>query len=191
MKANARPARSAAAADAARDASERFDIRAIYDAHGNFVWLSLQRLGVRPADMEDVAQEVFMIVHRRLDSFDRMTRITTWLFGICLRVAANYRRRRRWTREVLTGNSTDDRPSLVAAADDLLARRDDRHLAEWALGRLDLEKRATFVMFEVEALPCEEIAKIMNVPVGTVYSRLHAARRQLEKVIARGLRRRL
>ena len=78
---------------------------------------------------------------------------------------------------------------MVVAADDLLARREERHLAEWALSRLTIEKRATFVMFEVEALSCEEIAKIMNVPIGTVYSRLHAARHQLEKVIARGLRR--
>ena len=136
--------------------------------------------------MDDVAQEVFLIVHRRLDTFDRSTRFTTWLFGICMRVAANYRRRRRWTLEVPAVDSNDDGPSMVVAADDLLARREERHLAEWALGRLDIEKRATFVMFEVEALSCEEIAKIMNVPVGTVYSRLHAARRQLEKVVARG-----
>ena len=134
--------------------------------------------------------EVFMIVHRRLDTFDRNTRITTWLFGICMRVAANYRRRRRWALEVPAVDSNDDRPSMVVAADDLLARREERHLAEWALSRLNIEKRATFVMFEVESLSCEEIAKIMNVPVGTVYSRLHTARRQLEKVVARNLRRR-
>jgi RNA polymerase sigma-70 factor (ECF subfamily) len=130
-----------------------------------------------------------MIVHRRLDSFDQEGRITTWLFGICLRVAANYRRRRRSSHEVLASDSSDERPSTQAAADDLLVRREERHLAERALSRLDVAKRATFVMFEVESLSCEEIARIMNVPLGTVHSRLHAARRQLEKVIARGAKR--
>jgi RNA polymerase sigma-70 factor, ECF subfamily len=190
MRAKARPTGSSAADDPARDSTEPLDIRSIYDAHGDFIWLSLQRLGVQPADMDDVAQEVFMIVHRRLDSFDRKTRLATWLFGICLRVAANYRRRSRARHEVLAGDAHDDRPSTLVAADDLLARREERHFAEWALSHLDVEKRATFVMFEVESLACEEIAKIMNVPLGTVYSRLHAARRQIEKVIARGRRRR-
>jgi RNA polymerase sigma-70 factor, ECF subfamily len=188
MKANAKPARSAPAGEPGREA-EPLEIRTIYESHAKFVWLSLQRLGVKSPDMDDVAQEVFLIVHRRLDTFDRNTELTSWLFGICLRVAANYRRRRRWTFEVPAGDSNDDRPSTLVAADDLLARREERHLAERALGRLGIEKRATFIMFEVEALSCEEIAKIMNVPVGTVYSRLHAARRELERAITRGLRR--
>jgi len=190
MRANANPAGSVTSKERVRDSSEPLDIRAIYDAHAGFVWLSLQRLGVQPADLDDVAQEVFMVVHRRLESFDRTGRLTTWLFGICLRVAANYRRRRRSSPEVLLGDSGDDGSSILAAPDNLLARREERHLADWALGRLDVEKRATFVMFEVESLSCEEIAKIMNVPVGTVYSRLHAARQQLEKAIARRFRRR-
>ena len=190
MRANAKRAGSSTTGERSRDSNEPLDVSAIDDVDASFVWLSLQRLGVQPADMDDVAQEVFMIVHRRLDSFDRNTRITTWLFGICLRAAANYRRGRRSRREVLAGDATDGGLSAFAAADDLLARREERHVAEWALSHLDMEKRATFVMFEVESLSGEEIAKIMNVPLGTVYSRLHAARRQLEKVVARYVRRR-
>lgn len=161
------------------------EVRAIYRAHARFVWLSLQRLGVHPSDVEDVAQDVFLIVHRRLNSYDRRARITTWLFGICMRVAANYRRRRRWTWEVLTAGSEDRRPAAGALADDLLVRREERRLAEQALARLHVSKRATFVMFEIESLSCQEIAELMNVPIGTVYSRLYAARRQLERFIAR------
>ena len=166
------------------------EVRTIYSAHGRFVWLSLQRLGIHPSDLDDVAQDVFMVVHRRLDTFDRRSRITTWLFGICMRVAANYRRRRRWTREVLSGGAEDERPATLVAADDILVRREERELAERALDRLDVAKRATFVMFEIESLSCLEIADLMNVPVGTVYSRLHGARRQLERTIARDLKRR-
>jgi RNA polymerase sigma-70 factor, ECF subfamily len=171
-------------------ALEALDVRAIYRAHGRFVWLSLQRLGVQPSDLDDVAQDVFMVVHRRLDTFDRRSRVTTWLFGICMRVAANYRRRRRWTLEVLSGGGNEERPAALIAADDVLVRREEREIAERALDRLDVAKRATFVMFELESLTCLEIAELMNVPIGTVYSRLHGARRQLEKVIARDLKRR-
>jgi len=166
------------------------DVHNIYREHARFVWLSLQRLGIHPSDLDDIAQDVFMIVHRRLGTFDRRARVSTWLFGICMRVAANYRRRRRWTREVLTGGSDDDRPSALAAADDILVRREQREIAERALNRLEVAKRATFVMFELESLSCLEIAEIMNVPVGTVYSRLHSARRQLEKTLSRELARR-
>src|SRR6185503_9664392 len=166
------------------------DVRTIYRENGRFVWLSLQRLGIHPSDLDDIAQDVFMVVHRRLDTFDRRARISTWLFGICMRVAANYRRRRRWTREVLSGGCEDERPSALAAADDILVRREQRELAERALNRLEVAKRATFVMFELESLSCLEIAEVMNVPVGTVYSRLHSARRQLEKALSRDLARR-
>jgi RNA polymerase sigma-70 factor (ECF subfamily) len=169
---------------------EVLEVRTIYREHARFVWLSLQRLGIHPSDLDDVAQDVFMIVHRRLDTFDRRARISTWLFGICMRVAANYRRRRRWTREVLAGGSEDDRPAALDAADDILVRREQREIAERALNRLEVAKRATFVMFELESLSCLEIAEVMNVPVGTVYSRLHSARRQLEKHLSRDLARR-
>jgi len=181
---------AAAAVPELAEPEASLDVRTIYRDQGRFVWLSLQRLGINPSDLDDVAQDVFMIVHRRLDTFDRRARITTWLFGICMRVAANYRRRRRWTREVLSGGSEDERPAALVAADDVLVRREQRELAERALNRLEVAKRATFVMFEIESLSCLEIAEVMNVPVGTVYSRLHSARRQLEKAMSRDLARR-
>jgi RNA polymerase sigma-70 factor, ECF subfamily len=172
------------------DLTRALDVRTIYRDQGRFVWLSLQRLGIHPSDLDDVAQDVFMIVHRRLDTFDRRARISTWLFGICMRVAANYRRRRRWTREVLSGGGEDERPAALTAADEVLVRREQREIAERALNRLEVAKRATFVMFEIESMSCLEIAEVMNVPVGTVYSRLHSARRQLEKALTRDLARR-
>jgi len=172
------------------DLTPALDVRTIYRDNGRFVWLSLQRLGIHPSDLDDVAQDVFMIVHRRLDTFDRRARVTTWLFGICMRVAANYRRRRRWTREVLSGGGEDERPAALAGADEVLVRREQREIAERALNRLEVAKRATFVMFELESMSCLEIAEVMNVPVGTVYSRLHSARRQLEKALTRDLARR-
>jgi RNA polymerase sigma-70 factor (ECF subfamily) len=159
-------------------------IRTIYEEHARFVWLSLQRLGVRHADLDDLAHDVFVVAHRRLDSFDGSSRMTTWLFGICVRVAANYRRRRQNSHEVPAGVSGKDNPATAVPVDELLVLRERRLLAETVLGQLVLEQRAVFVMYEIEALPCTEIADLIGVPIGTVYSRLHAARKKIEKLVS-------
>jgi len=159
-------------------------IQTIYEEHARFVWLNLQRLGVRHADLEDLAHDVFVVAHRRLDSFDRHSRMTTWLFGICMRVAANYRRRRQNSFEIPTGVKGDNRPATGVPVDELLVLREQRALAESVLGQLPLEQRAVFVMYEIEALPCSEIAAVLGVPVGTVYSRLHVARKRIENLVS-------
>ena len=86
---------------------------AIHAEHGDFVWRSLQRLGVRDADLDDMLQEVFIVVHRKLDSFDHSSRIRTWLFGICLRVAAGYRRSARFRREELSDRLPETRDAAA------------------------------------------------------------------------------
>ena len=159
-------------------------IRMIYEEHARFVWLNLQRLGVRHADLDDLAHDVFVVAHRRLDSFDGSSRMTTWLFGICMRIAANYRRRRQNSYEIPTGLSGKNKPATGVPVDELLVLRERRKLAETVLGQLVLGQRAVFVMYEIEALPCTEIAEILGVPIGTVYSRLHAARKRIEKLVS-------
>jgi RNA polymerase sigma-70 factor (ECF subfamily) len=161
-------------------------VRTIYDEHAGFVWLTLQRLGVRPADLDDLAQDVFVIVHRRRDTFDGTSRMTTWLFGICKRVAANYRRRRgRAPFKGTIGTRAREQPTVQAAADEMLMRREDRAIAEQIVASLSLEKRAVFTMFEIEGFTCQEIADVIGIPIGTVYSRLHAARTQIEGILSR------
>src|SRR4051794_34160625 len=141
----------------------RLTIRRIYEEHARFVWLSLQRLGVRHANLDDLAHDVFVVAHRRLDSFDRSSRMTSWLFGICIRVAANYRRRRQNSSEIPTGASGENRPATAVPVDELLVLREQRLRAEAVLGQLVLEQRAVFVMYEVEAMPCAEIADLLGV----------------------------
>jgi RNA polymerase sigma-70 factor (ECF subfamily) len=164
------------------------DVRAIHEAHADFVWASLQRLGVRDADLEDCLQEVFIVVHRRLDSYDGTSKVTTWLFGIAMRVAAAHRRRAHVRRERATEH--DDLPEdpdaeHPMAADEVAARNQARKRLEEILDSMDLERRAVFVMFEVEELSCEDIAAMVGVPVGTVYSRLHKARKEFQTALAR------
>jgi len=180
-------ARTVGAGDAAKavDAAASAAVTRIYLANADFVWRSLQRLGIRDADLDDVLQEVFVVVHQRLHTFDGSAKMTTWLFGICLRVASAYRRRgfRRNETSVADPPEPTDRESASPEQD--LAAAESRRRLELLLCELDLEKRAVFVMFEVDEMPCEEIAQILGVPVGTVYSRLHAARSAFQKALAR------
>jgi RNA polymerase sigma-70 factor (ECF subfamily) len=160
------------------------DAAALYTEHAQFVWLSLQRLGVREPDLEDLLQEVFMVVHQQLPNFEGRSKATTWLFGICFRVAAAHRRRAYRRREEL-GN---EKAEQMAASDDpeeLTAALQARRQLDAALDTLELEKRAVFVMFEIDGLSCQEIANIVDVPVGTVYSRLHSARADFQKALGR------
>jgi RNA polymerase sigma-70 factor (ECF subfamily) len=162
-------------------------VHSIYEAHATFVALTLHRLGVQPIDVEDLAHEVFLVVHRRFGSFDGSSRVTTWLFGICRRVAANYRRGRERTSPGGHRDAALEPESIQIPPDELLTREEDLAVAHQILSRLDGVYRHVFVMFVLETRSCPEIAQIMNVPVGTVYSRLHGARRQIGK-IARTLR---
>lgn len=159
-------------------------VKSIYEEYARFVWLTLQRFGVRSTDVADVAHDVFVVVHRRIDTFDSTSRMTTWLFGICLRVAANYRRRQRRTlsEAALRAHANDD--AVQVPVDEVLARRQASAEAERVLAKLSLEKRAVFVMFEIENLSCQEIADLMGIPIGTVYSRLYGARAQIERIIS-------
>jgi len=161
------------------------DLSAIYGERAEFVWLTLQRLGVRHADLDDLAHDVFLVAHRKLERYDGSSRVTTWLFGICLRVAANYRRRAHVRLErPMGGAETYERVADAVEPEEVLGLREARARLSLVLDRIDLTKRAVFVMFEVEGLSCAEIAEQLGIPVGTVYSRLHAARRAFAQAFA-------
>lgn len=162
------------------------DVATVHDRHVDFVWKTLQRLGVRPADLEDALQDVFVVVHRRLDSFNGSSLLTTWLFGICLRVAIAHRRRGHVRRE----QASDELETSLEADTDAgpealtLARQRQRQLV-LVLDSLEPHRRAVFVMFELEAMSAPAIARSLGIPLGTVYSRLAAARVDFKKAFER------
>lgn len=167
------------------------DLQSIHAAHGDFVWLCLQRLGVRQADLPDVHQEVFLVVHRKLHTYDGRGPFRSWLFGICRGKAAGYRRLAWFRREEPTDAVQDWRDE--AADFDVEMALDERKrkmMVRGILDKLDVDKRAVFVMYELEGLSCETIATTIGLPVGTVYSRLFHARKEFEKaarkMMARG-----
>jgi RNA polymerase sigma-70 factor (ECF subfamily) len=161
------------------------DVAQLYRDHAAFVWTSLQRLGIRGPDLEDALQEVFVVVHKRIASFDSRSKVTTWLFGICLRVASAHRRRGFRRNETSVADPPEREGAIADTPEEDLSVRESRRRLEALLDELDLEKRAVFVMFELEEMSCDEIAQVFGVPIGTVYSRLHAARQDFQKALAR------
>ena len=162
----------------------------LYDRHFDFVWRSLRRLGVASSDLHDVSQEVFLVVHRRLADFEGRSKVTTWLFSICLHAARDRRRRAHVRREVPDATFVEDVADLGADAPSLLERRDDFELFEAALASMDLDQRAVFTLFELEGVRGPEIAETLEIPLGTAYSRLRLAREAFRRAVMRGLARR-
>ncbi len=143
-----------------------------------FVARMLGRVGVPSADLEDAVQEVFLVAHRRGGFTRGRACEKTWLAEIALRVASNLRRtkRRRPTCQDETALG-----QVSAQGADPLARADVRQQLERvtaALEQLSQESRLVFVMIEIEQASAEEVAQAQGVAVGTVYSRLHTARKQ-------------
>jgi len=159
----------------AQGQARELDAEQVYEQNADFVWRSLQHLGVRDADLEDLGQEVFVTVHRRLSSFDGRSKLTTWLFGICLHLAQRHRRRAYFRFELLHAEPPERVELETPEA--RYAGEQSRQRLERLLDKLSPERRATFVLFEIEGMSCEEIAELTAVPVGTVYSRLHLARK--------------
>jgi len=157
----------------------------VYREHFRFVWRSLRRLGVPESDVADSAQDVFLVVHRRLGEFEGRSKMTTWLFGIALRVARDRRRlahnRRRSDDENALEEAADETVDVAADAE----RRQGLRQLEEILDGLSLEQRAVFTLFEMEGLGGDAIAEMLEIPVGTVHSRLRLAREAFERNLKR------
>jgi RNA polymerase sigma-70 factor (ECF subfamily) len=143
---------------------------------------TLRRLGVAERDVEDYAHEVFLAVHRELPKYDPGRPIRPWLFAFCFRVASHYRRKAR--REVID-ETTAEREDLREGADAVVEREQQRRLVLLALDGLELERRAVFVLHELDGVTCEQIARTLEIPVGTVYSRLRVAREEFAAKVKR------
>jgi len=158
--------------------------RALYDAHVDFVWRNLRRLGVSLAEVDDRTQEVFVVAHRRWATFeDHGHGPRAWLFQILLRVVSDARRHRRRHPEDADGGVAEGRRSEPASQLDDIARREAVEQLDRALARIEVGRRAVLVLHEIEEMTAPEIAKAMNLPLNTVYSRLRVARDELERAL--------
>lgn len=167
----------------ATGAQLRFD--AVYDEWFEFVWRSARRLGVHEAALDDVAQDVFLVVYRRLAEFEGRSSLKTWLFGITLRVVADWRRTKRRKGGLSELPGEDVLACARSGPSDELERAESARLLASILAELDDDKREVFVMIELEELTAPEVASVLSVPLNTVYSRLRVAREEFERSLAR------
>jgi RNA polymerase sigma-70 factor (ECF subfamily) len=154
----------------------------IYEEHFDFVWRGLRRLGVPAASIDDAVPDVFLVVHRRLADFEGRSSLKTWVFGIAVRVARDHQRllRRKGWRAPLDTSIPDAAPGPI----ELFARAEAVRELDRILGTLDEDKRAVFILAEIEQMAAPEIAETLGVKMNTVYSRLRAARRAVEAALA-------
>lgn len=161
----------------------------IYAAHADFVFRNLRRLGVHESLIDDAVQDVFLVVHRRLGDFEARAQVTTWLFGIVLRVAQSYRRsamRRRARLSDAPSAEVEQIPMTAAESPaETLERREASALLHRLLEELDDDKRAMLVCVELEQLTVPEAAESLGLNLNTAYGRLRAARAAFNEAVAR------
>ena len=146
----------------------------------------VRAMGGPEADREDLVQDVFVVVHRRLHEFDGQN-LPGWLYQIARHRVRDFRRL-VWVKRVLLGNGTltDSVPSSIASPSDSAETNQKRALLESLLTRLNESERAALVLFEIDGYSGEEIAEIQGVPLNTVWGRIHNARKKLKAQLAKG-----
>lgn len=158
----------------------------LFRAHAPFVWRVLRRHGVAEADLEDVCQEVFVVVCRRLSEFQGRSSLRTWIYEIARR-SALAQRRARVRRAALPESDVelaDGAPGPDAALEQARALR----WLEAALARLSEEKREAFVLYELEEMTLAEVAEAQGCAINTVHYRVTSARTELQALAARAPR---
>jgi RNA polymerase sigma-70 factor (ECF subfamily) len=167
----------------ARQASSP-SFREIYDAHADMVLRTLRRHRVPSAHVEDVAQEVFLSVHRGLAHFEARASLRTWVYRIARNAALNHRRDHR-REDGAIALEEDDHAVQTADPERAVQASEARNELEAILSTLDEERREVLVLTELEGFTAPEIAELARIPVNTVYSRLRLARVDFEQALAR------
>jgi RNA polymerase sigma-70 factor (ECF subfamily) len=158
------------------------DVTAVFKAHHAFVWRILRHLGVATADQEDVLQEVFVVVHRRLADYREQDKMRAWLYAICARVVRDHRRRLGRRHEELRAEPEVSREPSQASE---VADQQALSLAQRMLAALPEKQRAVFLLYEIEQLSMPEIALAVECPLPTAYARLRKARERVLVEVAR------
>lgn len=150
-----------------------------YQRELDYLMRTLRRLGGAPDDVEDLAQEVFLVLRRTWRQYDPTRALKPYLFGIAFRVAASYRRK-RWHEVPF---AIVDEPDRGPSPERTVEANQARAIVLDALNRIPLKWRAVLVMHDLDEIPVQEVAATFSIPLFTAYSRLRKARRELEAAV--------
>ena len=147
----------------------------------DYIFRTFRRLGTPASEVDDLAQELFLVLRRSWSGYDPQRPLRPYLFGIAFRIASAHRRKlgREVTLEVVEVSDSGPGP------DDALATKQARVLVLAALEQIPLARRAVLVMHDLDDVPVEEVATALGIPRFTVYSRLRKARRELGSAVRR------
>ncbi|MGH1347745.1 MAG: RNA polymerase sigma factor [Nannocystales bacterium] len=152
----------------------------LYEAQLDWVIATLRRLGVRDAEVDDAAHELFLVVHRKLHTFDTTRPLRPWLFGIAYRVARDHLRRGSARLRLVESVELEQGVDLESQA----GARHQLARVQQALDTLDYERRATFVMYELDGFSVPQISEVLGCPPNTLYSHLRRARKLVHAHLA-------
>ena len=159
-------------------------LRAMVDTQFDFIWRSLRRLGVPPDEVDDASQQVFWIAAKNLERIEPRSE-RSYLFGTALRVASDVRRLRSRGREVHGDDTIHWTAHPAPGPDELLDQKRARELLDDLLDSMPMEMRTVLVLVEGEGLTGSEVAHLLEIPEGTVSSRLRRAREALAHGVER------
>jgi len=160
------------------EAGDQDALSSLFTAHRGFVQRVARNLGTPDAELEDVAQDVFVVAFRRIGSFQD-GKLTTWLYRITANLVANRHRRRR-VRDAFLGLLSRAPEVAAAPADEAFDRAETGRQIGEVLARMTHKKREVFALYELEGLSGEDIAERVGCSVDTVWTRLHYARKDFE-----------
>ena len=160
-------------------------LKELYEAEFSFVWRNLRRLGVREMDLRDAAQDVFVVVHRRLAEFEGRSSIRWWLYCVVKRVASQARRTGRRRELPDAHDDVDQFEGSLAPPDESAERAEAFALFASLLDELDEDQRDVVILADLEECTAPEIASMLDCNVNTVYSRLRLGRAKLRSAFER------
>jgi RNA polymerase sigma-70 factor (ECF subfamily) len=157
----------------------------IYERHVVDVDRWVRRLTGPSHEVEDIVHEVFLVAVRRRGSFRGDASVKTWLFRIAHNIVRGRRRRDR-VRRWLFARHTEELPVMAAVTPlEEIERREQSARLYAALDRISDDYRTALILYEIEGLPGEQVAELVEIPLGTLWVRLHRARAKLLQELSR------
>lgn len=160
-----------------------YEVAAVIREYAPFIWRVLRHLETPENQLEDLCQEVFVVIFRKLPDFEGRSALRTWIFGICRNVAKTAARTRRRARELPTASLPET--AIAEGQTQALAHQELHTRLQLTLRALPEPMRLTFVLFEIERLSIAEVAEALGCGPSTAYSRLYAARTRVRDALER------